>query len=763
MASSNDADEDNDDDVDEEAPAAAPLFNEEAYAAVADVELEDLGSDDSEPDEAFIEAKSATGRKAKAKAKAKAAKAEATAVARAEKQQGPIARPATQDQIEGAASDSDAEDLQSFQNRQERVEALKQQMAVASSQLLQNPHDHLKNLHALLSLVRDADLEIARLAMLSLQSVFADILPEYTIRLPTAKELGAPVSKEVKAIRDFETTLLHQSEAYVKLLLKVVRGLDSEDSSKIAMALVALHCMNNLLAARTTFNFSSQLLQSIVPVMVHRHTEAAKAARASIRRIIAADTGGDVTLQAVQLIADVVKRADCRCDPEVIRCLFGIEFRDAKLPDKASKKSGKAQKKKQKKIQRGITGEILNVFAEADATAASKAAIERKSLTLEALFEVTFRIIKTAAAKGGTKGGKARQKGRDRTVMLGAALECVRKLCHLISLDYFTDLTAVLLELLQGGRLSSVDRLQCLITGIHLSRIQAGELVDQLPFFDHLIQMIDSAAISPLLFDSGRGFSAAAALQLQEVARGPLLLEAAQAMFSGHVTPLTAWRTHVAVKALTLAAAAASDSGTAMGLLALTGQLIGRHAGQLASHLEHEACTPAGSKAHETQQDIYAASASAEVLWELAAMGRHYHPHVAATATTTASSGRPLTGSAPTVVAEYSVATGCFKPPPQRPQSGNVKSRASTRKTLGTITARGGLLLSMAADVEANGMEDSLAAQQALMQYFKSISRGGHMPKLREQQQAHLLSLQLDEFQRERHLDFAEPMQTEAA
>lgn len=125
-------------------------------------------------------------------------------------------------------------------------------------------------------------------------------------------------------------------------------------------------------------------------------------------------------------------------------------------------------------------------------------------------------------------------------------------------------------------------------------RIQAGELVDQLSFFDHLIASIDSAPMSQLLLDDNRGFAAAASLQSQEAVRGPLLLEAAQAMFSGHVTPLTAWRTRVAVKALTVAAAAAADSGTAMGLLALTGQLLGRHAGQLATLLEHEACTPAG-------------------------------------------------------------------------------------------------------------------------------------------------------------------------
>lgn len=51
----------------------------------------------------------------------------------------------------------------------------------------------------------------------------------------------------------------------------------------------------------------------------------------------------------------------------MIRCLFGIEFHDAKLPETSKKKGGKAQKKKQKKTQRGITGEVLNVFEQSDA------------------------------------------------------------------------------------------------------------------------------------------------------------------------------------------------------------------------------------------------------------------------------------------------------------------------------------------------------------------------------------------------------------
>ena len=53
----------------------------------------------------------------------------------------------------------------------------------------------------------------------------------------------------------------------------------------------------------------------------------------------------------------------------MIRCLLGIEFHDAKLPDAAKKRGGKAQKKKQKKTKRGITGEVLNVFEQSDAGA----------------------------------------------------------------------------------------------------------------------------------------------------------------------------------------------------------------------------------------------------------------------------------------------------------------------------------------------------------------------------------------------------------
>lgn len=67
--------------------------------------------------------------------------------------------------------------------------------------------------------------QVARLALLSCAAVYKDVLPSYRIRLPTEKELAMPVSKEVKKLREYESTLLRAYQVYLKHLLKVWRML----------------------------------------------------------------------------------------------------------------------------------------------------------------------------------------------------------------------------------------------------------------------------------------------------------------------------------------------------------------------------------------------------------------------------------------------------------------------------------------------------------------------------------------------------------
>ena len=69
-----------------------------------------------------------------------------------------------------------------------------------------------------------AAMQTARLASLSLLAVFRDILPGYRIRLPTEKEQEVVVSKEIKRLRDYESTLLRCYQVRLLKLLPWLNG-----------------------------------------------------------------------------------------------------------------------------------------------------------------------------------------------------------------------------------------------------------------------------------------------------------------------------------------------------------------------------------------------------------------------------------------------------------------------------------------------------------------------------------------------------------
>jgi len=51
-------------------------------------------------------------------------------------------------------------------------------------------------------------------------------------------------------------------------------------------------------------------------VACRRNKQVAAAACTAVAAVVKADRHGDVMLEVVQLVADLVKKRDCRCDPE---------------------------------------------------------------------------------------------------------------------------------------------------------------------------------------------------------------------------------------------------------------------------------------------------------------------------------------------------------------------------------------------------------------------------------------------------------------
>ncbi|XP_065626114.1 nucleolar complex-associated protein 3-like [Quercus suber] len=91
---------------------------------------------------------------------------------------------------------------------EEAFENKKRKLAELGMALLANPEPNIKSLKEMLQISKDNDHAIAKLGVLSMLAVFKDIIKRYRIRLPTEKDLEMKVSKDVKKMRFYESTLL---------------------------------------------------------------------------------------------------------------------------------------------------------------------------------------------------------------------------------------------------------------------------------------------------------------------------------------------------------------------------------------------------------------------------------------------------------------------------------------------------------------------------------------------------------------------------
>ena len=91
-------------------------------------------------------------------------------------------------------------------------------------------------------------------------------------------------------------------QGYLKLLLQ---ALDSKASSATssAQARVAARCMCGMLSALHHFNYSTDLLQAVVPLMIHKDDQLRQLSCDAVREVLVNDEEGKVAVEAVQLVS----------------------------------------------------------------------------------------------------------------------------------------------------------------------------------------------------------------------------------------------------------------------------------------------------------------------------------------------------------------------------------------------------------------------------------------------------------------------------
>jgi len=469
----------------------------------------------------------------------------------------------------------------------------------------------------------------------------------------------------------------------------------------VSVLQVAVKCLSGLLETHFYFNYARDILNALVPRMADRNPQIRGPAAAALAAVVQGDQEGQIAMEAVQLVADLVKKRSCRMPPDVVWAMLNISVTEVIERLKEAAKGGKIKKLKKKKGKTDEERQLEKDFRESAAEVDVRTKVRLQSRMLDALFEIFFRVLKAmqpdrnAPAAGSAPqralGPMSASAAGKRWPLLEPTLAGVEKFSHLISIEFFGDLLGCLASVSSDPRLPSSMRARALlaISGV-LSGQGASLAVDHHSYHVSLYRMLLDVPIQPLDEggeDGGGGGgvsepnSAADHEAGQSSDAGMLLLKALERSI---VDPKSTDATRLSsFLKRSLTTAMGCESGEALGLLCAAGRMLRRHA-KLRGMLEGEVVVRSGSlaaTAHTKPEDEDPAVGGwlGCPLWELSALARHYHPEVASTALGVASMGSskdaglpPAIGGArgPAEVAEaFSTRGGAFRPAPKAPDA----------------------------------------------------------------------------------------------
>ncbi|KAL7551022.1 hypothetical protein ACHAWF_014221 [Thalassiosira exigua] len=315
----------------------------------------------------------------------------------------------------------------------------------------------------------------ARLAMLSLLAIFQDILPSYRIRLPTEAEMSVRVTKETKATWDHERKLLQAYQRYLQLLEKTWEdekfgrswSLDAGKKGNATrgppttLAATAILSLSALLQTCYNFNFRSNLLSIVVRQANNRSSEEVRASCCgALKTVFAKDVQGEVTLEAVRLMAKTIKQQSSgsrgsHVHPNMIDAWLSLPLRVHEDEAAAAKLASAAKAKKARKSQAGK--EMLDIERDLKEGEGTVDKLELAKNQADCLHTVTltyFRLLKTVANSASGEGDEGRRNHNNSAAvseLLPCALLGLAKFSHLIHLDAVVDLLAVLKDLLRDN------------------------------------------------------------------------------------------------------------------------------------------------------------------------------------------------------------------------------------------------------------------------------------------------------------------------
>ena len=349
--------------------------------------------------------------------------------------------------------------------------------------VIANPSKNLKKLKSLLSLLdlRKEDpvfkltfLKLQSLVAYSLLEVFKDILPEYRIREDVEEEVfNKKLKKETRELRQFEASLLKYYRTYISKLQRMTESVKRRKSSSFydhalptptareRIAVVGLRCLSSLMLSHPTFNFSQLVVDSVVPLMSSRVHPLREIAFDAVTRLFREDKTGQASMMAVKSAGKIIKALKLNVHPLVIKSFLFLRIKEVEQKSESmDMKAIRDRRRKQSKMERKHEKELLklkNELKEADACEDQAKKLAIHTQILNQIFFVYFRFIRDFIRL-------ADQDFAKNSAVMTPVLQGLSKFAHLINIDFFDDLIALLFRLIACQRLSDLQTLFCLNT-----------------------------------------------------------------------------------------------------------------------------------------------------------------------------------------------------------------------------------------------------------------------------------------------------------
>ncbi|KAI6655019.1 Macrophage erythroblast attacher [Oopsacas minuta] len=364
--------------------------------------------------------------------------------------------------------------------RDELLKLRKEKIAIICNKLIEEPYFQCKLLPSLIPFCTEQESVIAitvrKLGILSTLAVIKDIMPGYKVREDYGEEgHGKMVSKQVKQARTFETTFLSFYQLYLNILqlyithkisktasLKtksilsdISNGMSTSSEGRKELSIVAMQCVCELLIDKPHFNFTSNLVNLVVGQLANEAPNR-RTARDCLIKVFQIDLVGEISLEIMKGLADVMKKKSYKLSPIVLQPILHLPLgqdatgaltsSDSTADDYHKKKFGMSRKEKKiTKLKRKVERDTRETRAGESRSYVSQV----RSRIANIVFSIYIHILKLERSGP----------------LLSPALEGVSHFSHIISVEYFLDLLRYLSELLSASsKLSFKQKLFCLHT-----------------------------------------------------------------------------------------------------------------------------------------------------------------------------------------------------------------------------------------------------------------------------------------------------------